>query len=407
MSPLVKPFAGIRPAPGKAADVAAPPYDVVTPEQVRAISKAQPFSFLRVSRADALLPEGVDPYSEVVYTEAARNFRNLMDQGLLVRDERPSFYAYRMTAPERSQTGIAVAVSAEAYQTGRIRKHELTRKDKEDDRVRQIEAVEAITGPVMLFHKANPDLADIMTRVVVRDPVAVAPDVDGVTHELWDISDPEGHARISALLNAMDALYIADGHHRSAAGSRVIDARRATGRVSDGFLGITFPENEVTILGYDRLVRDLNGHSVEELVSILSRDFVIRHAAGPVRPQTANAFGLCVEDRWMIIEAKVPPVSSDPVERMPVSLLARKVLQPVLGIEDQRTDPRIDFVGGEQGAERIARRIATGEMVAGFTLPAASLDDLMAVADSGGILPPKTTWFDPKLADGLISLPLN
>ena len=407
MTPLVKPFSGIRPAPGSAPDLAAPPYDVVTPAQVRAISAVQPSSFLRVSRADALLPEGTDPYSDDVYREAACSFRSLVDEGFLIRDEKPSYYAYRMTTSERSQTGVAVAVSAGAYQAGRIKRHELTRKDKEDDRVRQIEAVEAITGPVMMVHKTEPDLAGILSDVVARDPVALVPELDGVCHELWLISDQAECRRISGLLNSLDALYIADGHHRSAAASRVIDARRAMGRNSDGFLGVTFPGNEVNILGYDRLIRDLGGKTAEEFVNVLARGFHIRPAEGPVRPQTANTFGLCVENRWMTIEARVPPVSKDPVARMAVSLLARQVLEPVLGIIDQRADPRIDFVGGAKGMERIERDVATGDMAAGFTLPAASLDDLMEVADSGGILPPKTTWFDPKLADGLISLPLN
>jgi len=382
---LVRPFAGLRPAPGRAADIAAPPYDVVNTDEARAMAAGKPFCFFHVSRAEIDLPPETDPYADVVYETAAKNLQSFEESGALVRDPEPCFYVYRITAGGQSQTGIAVSASVQAYNENRIKKHELTRPAKEDDRVRQIEAVNSITGPVFTVHRANADLAMLFDGITAGVPDAVADGIGGALHELWVVSDAAKVDRIGGLINSLEVLYIADGHHRSAAGSRIAATRAAANPTHDGseayngFLAVSFPDDEVTILDYNRVIRDLNG----------------RDAAG------------FRDACWALLTPRVAPATDDPVERLDVQVLARMVLEPLLGISDQRTDTRIDFVGGSRGPEEISRRVDSGEMAIGFTFFPTSLSDLMAVADADMIMPPKSTWFEPKLADGMISLPLD
>lgn len=410
---LVSPFAGLRPAPGRAGEIAAPPYDVVNTEEARALAAGRPHSFFHVSRAEIDLPDNTDPYADEVYATAARNLSEMETGGLLIRDREACYYVYRITAGETVQTGIAVSASVEAYNENRIKKHELTRPSKEDDRVRQIEAVNSITGPVMTVHRADRNLADILSRAAQATPDAVADGIGGARHELWVVAAREAVAKISDIINGMDALYIADGHHRSAAGARIAAARRAANPSHDGteayngFLAVSFPDNEVTILDYNRVIRDLNGHSVADFRKVLEETFEIAPASAPVRPPNALTFGMYLDGTWSLLTPKAPLQAEDPVERLDVQVLARTVLEPVLGIADQRTNTRIDFVGGSRGPEEISRRVDSGEMAVGFTLYPTSLADLMAVADADMIMPPKSTWFEPKLADGMISLPLD
>lgn len=410
---LVRPFSGLRPAPGRAGDIAAPPYDVVNTDEARAIAEGRPYCFFHVSRAEIDLPPDTDPYAAAVYETAAGNLRAFEDAGALVRDKVPCFYVYRITAGETSQTGVAVSASVDAYNENRIKKHELTRPSKEDDRVRQIEAVNSITGPVLTVHRAHEELARILAVATEAPPDAVADEVGGARHELWVLSDGDAVADIADILNGMDALYIADGHHRSAAGSRVAASRRAANPNHDGseayngFLAVSFPDNEVTILDYNRVVRDLNGHTPDEFRSALESRFAIESVDEPVRPKGACTFGMYLDGEWFLLTSRDAQPTEDPVERLDVQVLARMVLEPLLGIADQRTDTRIDFVGGSRGPEEVARRVDSGEMAVGFTFYPTSLADLMAVADAGMIMPPKSTWFEPKLADGMISLPLD
>ena len=405
---LVRPFAGLRPVPERAAEVAAPPYDVVDVHEARRIVNERPLSFLRVSRAEAGLPEGVDPYSREVYEAAARNLKDLEAFGTLVRDEGPAYYVYRMTANGQAQTGVAVSASIDAYVESRIRKHELTMPEKEDDRKRQIEAVDAITGPVLMTHRANRSLASLLADAAAdREADIVVPDLDGVRHEVWTVRDADRVAAVSRAMNAMDALYIGDGHHRSAAAARVSAARRATGRSGGGFLAVCFPEDEVSILGYNRVVRDLGGLAPAELVGALARDFDVRAMDGPVCPNAPRSFGLYLAGQWHSLTLRKPDATKNPVMNLDVSLLDRLVLKSHLGIGSPATDPRISFVGGSHGVEGVAALVDSGEMAAGFTLFPCSVAELMAVADAEKIMPPKSTWFHPKLADGLISLPLD
>ncbi|MEC7488291.1 MAG: DUF1015 family protein [Pseudomonadota bacterium] len=410
---LVRPFAGLRPAAGRANEIAAPPYDVVNAEEARAAAKEKPNSFFHISRAEIDLPENVDPYSDRVYETAGKNLQRFKQQGLLVRDTSPCFYVYRITKGEKVQTGVAALASVDAYLENRIRKHELTRPSKEDDRVRQINAVNSITGPVLCVHRSEPDLSSVLDRVAASPSAAIAQNVDGACHELWVISDVGVIKQIEGLLNQMDAIYIADGHHRSAASARVAMDRRKRnslhhGRENyNGFLVVSFPQDEVRILDYNRVILDLNGLSPAEFMGILDKHFYIDNRIDPVRPSERLTFGLYLAGRWSLIRPRNQQLTQDPIKRLDVSVLSNMVFEPMLNVRDQRTDLRIDFVGGSRGPEEIARRVDSGEMAAGFTLFPTSLEDLMNVADAGMIMPPKSTWFDPKLADGMISVPLD
>ncbi|MFT4563706.1 MAG: hypothetical protein ACI9BW_003462 [Gammaproteobacteria bacterium] len=410
---LVRPFRGLRPVDGQATEIAAPPYDVINTAEARALAKNKPHSFLHVSRAEIDLPPTTDPYADAVYAKADENLRALISQGLLVRDPEEQFYVYRMSVGSKVQTGVAVSASIEAYLQNRIRKHELTRPSKEDDRVRQIESVEAMTGPVLLIYRSDTTLANALALVTAHDADSIVPDLQGVRHELWAVRDAAQVALITERLNQMDAIYIADGHHRSAAAARVAAARRAKHSGPnlngdfDGFLAVAFPDDEVTILDYNRLVRDLHGHTTAEFIDQLTKHFNVLPMNETVRPQKPLSFGMYLDHQWYGIDTKAPPRSDDPVERLDVRVLDRLVLEPLLGITDPRTDSRIDFVGGSRGPEALAERVDSGEMAIGFMLFPTSLHDLMAVADAGKIMPPKSTWFEPKLADGLISQPLD
>lgn len=410
---LVRPFAGLRPAAGRALDIAAPPYDVVNTDEARDMASEKPFCFLHVSRAEIDLPADTDPYADEVYEMAAQNLRSLEQSGALVRDTEPCFYVYRITAAGQSQTGVAVSASVQAYRENRIKKHELTRPAKEDDRVRQIDAVNSITGPVFTVHRANKQLAVLFAGITEAAPDTVADGIGGALHELWVVSDAAQVARIGALINAMDELYIADGHHRSAAGGRIAADRAAAnpshngGEAYNGFLAVSFPDDEVTILEYNRVIRDLNGRDAAGFLDALAEKFDIVKKKTPIRPAERGTFGMYLAGEWLLLRPKRPQATHDPVERLDVQMLTRMVLEPLLGIADQRTDNRVDFVGGSRGSEEIARRVNSGEMAIGFTFFPTSLNDLMAVADAGMIMPPKSTWFEPKLADGMISLPLD
>jgi uncharacterized protein (DUF1015 family) len=425
---LIKPFRALRPAPGRAAEVLAPPYDVLSSEEARVRAKGKPHSFLHVSKAEIDLDPAVDPYADAVYARAAENLRRMMAEGVLIRDEKPAYYIYRLTAHGRSQTGLAAVASVAAYEGGRIRKHELTTPIKEDDRVRQIEAVNAQTGPVMLAYPSAPVLDDMLERGAAVPPDVDALADDGVRHQLWIVDEPAAIDAFTRAADALPALYICDGHHRSAAAARVARSRNETtsnGRSSsrraalapggdgdevasahahDYFLAVLFPHHRLTILDYNRIVKDLNGHTPERLLARLRDAFAVEPFARPVRPAAANEFGLYLAARWyrLTLRPELVP-QDDPIGRLPITLLARHILEPLFGIKDQRNDRRIDFVGGGRGLDELAHRIASGEMAVAFSLYPTQMSDLMAVADAGLIMPPKSTWFEPKLADGMLS----
>jgi uncharacterized protein (DUF1015 family) len=401
---LVRPIRGLRPLPERAKDIAAPPYDVLSSDEARVRAAGKPLSFLHISKAEIDLPPETDPYSPAVYATAARNLQRLVADGVLVRDPEPTYYAYRLVMGGHSQCGLVVGASVADYDTNRIRKHEFTRPDKEDDRVRNIEALNAQTGPVLLAYPDAPDIDAMIAEAMQAAPVADAVGDGEVRHTIWKIESRPLVARITAAFDALPALYIADGHHRSAAASRVWAARGKPAIDSSGaFLAVAFPAHEMRILDYNRVVRDLNGLSMVAFLERIGERFAVTPVADPVRPARPGEFGLYVQARWYRLAIRPDLVPADPVARLDVSLLSDHLLGPVLGIADLRRDKRIDFVGGIRGLPELVRRVDSGEMACAFALHPTRMGDLMAVADSNNVMPPKSTWFEPKLADGLVS----
>jgi len=407
---LIRPFAGLRPAPALAAAVAAPPYDVLSSEEARLRAAGRPWSFLHISRPEIDLPAGTDPHACAVYAKAAENLQRMLREGVLLRDARACYYVYRLVLGEHVQTGLAAVASVREYDRNRIRRHEHTRPDKEDDRVRQIEALRAQTGPVLLAYPPAAPVDAILNAVAGGRPDFDVTADDGVRHLLWPVGDTEAIERLTALFDAMPALYIADGHHRSAAASRVAAARRAADPHPSGeaayeyFLAVAFAHHQMRILDYNRLVRDLHGNTPQRLLAGLAAAFEVEPSSGTVTPARQGEFGLYLRGQWHRLRIR-PTLAqvSDPVERLDVSLLAEHVLRPLLGVADARTDQRIECVGGVRGLAELQRRVDSGEMAAAFCLYPTRMEDLMAVADAGRVMPPKSTWFEPKLADGLVS----
>jgi uncharacterized protein (DUF1015 family) len=405
---LIQPFAALRPAPGRADDVVAPPYDVLSTNEARERANGRPWSFLHISKPEIDLPADTDPYAPAVYAKGAENLRNMIQAGVLVQDAAPCYYAYRIVMGEHSQTGIVAAASVADYDTNRIRKHEYTRPDKEDDRVRQIDALNAQTGPVLLAYPAAPEVDAILAAASSGTPDSDA-ELDGVRHTLWVIRDAATLEHITAAFNAMPALYIADGHHRSASASRIAATRRAANPAHSGsepynfFLSVIFPAHEMHILDYNRLITDLNGLSADALLEKLSAAFSVEPAASAVKPDRPGRFGLYLAGQWYRLDIRPDLIPDDPVGRLDVSLLQNNLIAPILGITDPRRDKRIDFVGGIRGLAELEKRVNSGEMALALAFHPTRMEDLMAVADANEVMPLKSTWFEPKLADGLAS----
>ena len=407
---LIHPFAGLRPAPGRAMDVAAPPYDVLSTAEARERAAGHPWSFLHISKPEIDLPPETNPYAAEVYAKAAENLKKLLDSGILKRDVAPCYYVYQLTMGTHAQTGLVAAASVADYDSNRIRKHEFTRPDKEDDRVRQIDALNAQTGPVLLAYPNAPEVDEILAQASEATPDADVTAIDGIRHTLWIIGDSATIEKLTAAFDAMPALYIADGHHRSAAASRVANARRAANDAHCGaenynfFLSVIFPHHRMKIMDYNRVVKDLNGLSAMSFLARVAEKFTLEITSGQVKPARHGEFGMYLAGVWhrLSIRPELIP-QHDPVARLDVSLLQNHLIAPALGITDPRRDKRIDFVGGIRGLEELEKRVDSGEMAVAFALFPTGMEDLMAVADAGEVMPPKSTWFEPKLADGLVS----
>ncbi|HEY7671548.1 MAG TPA: DUF1015 family protein, partial [Gammaproteobacteria bacterium] len=409
MNPLVRPFAALRPRPDTAAAVIAPPYDVVDAAEARALVAGRPHSFLHVSRPEIDFEPGASPFEERVYARGADNLAALVRNRVLEREAQACFYAYRMTSGAHVQTGIAGVASVRAYEENRVRKHELTRPDKETDRVRNMEALNAQTGPVLCAFRSTAAIDEVLREATRAAPLLEAEGPHAVVHAVWRIAEQESIVALSRELCSLTALYIADGHHRSAAAARVAAARRAKSQAADEaasyeyFLCVAFPSAALEILDYNRVVADLNGMSAAQLLERLARTFQVTRAQGVVRPEVPRTFGLYVGGNWYRLRARTKAPKGDPVARLDVSLLHGEIIEPMLGIRDPRTDRRIDFVGGIRGLEALAARVDSGKAAAAFALYPPSMDELIAVADAGLLMPPKSTWFEPKLADGLLT----
>ena len=413
--PLFSPICGIRPAPGRAQDVIAPPYDVLDSREARELAQGKPLSFLHVSKAEIDLPEGTDVHSEAVYKKAAENFEKMLKDGVLVREKKPCFYVYRLKMGEHVQTGLMVGACVDDYDADRIRKHEFTRPVKEDDRVNQIKFVKAQTGPGIIAYKQVPEIDAVIKETVQKEPAFSVIGIGGVVHTLWVIDNAADIQAISAASEQQKTVYIADGHHRSAAASRVkksmVEQRGPAHRGDEPYnvyLAAAFPVDEMKIWDYNRVVKDLNGMTPEKFLEALKKSFSVTPVKGQAKPVAKREFGLYLKKRWHLLKptAPTPDKKDDPVLALDVSVLSDLVLDKLLGIKDLRKSDRVDFVGGIRGLQELEKRVDSGEMAAAFALHPTSLDELISVADDNQVMPPKSTWFEPKLADGLVSNPL-
>lgn len=412
MSPpaLVRPFMALRPRADVAAEVVAPPYDVVSSDEARTLAAGKPASFLHISRPEIDLPPGSSPYSDEAYARGAANFKRLCEEGILRRDSEQSFYIYRMRMRDHVQTGVACIASVAAYEAGRIRRHELTRPDKENDRVRNIATLRAQTGPVLLAYQADRAIGALIEASTSVPPAVEVPGPNDTQHSLWPVVAPERIVAFLSAFDALEALYIADGHHRSGAAARVAAQRRSSATASsplasyEYFLAVAFPHDQMRILAYNRVVRDLGDSSVEALLSGIGESFAVKASDTPVQPTEPATFGMYLDGRWYRLKIRDDLVPrEDPVASLDVSLLQQHLLAPLLGIGDPRTDARIDFVGGVRGLAELERRVASGGAAVAFAMHPTQIEQLMAVADAGRLMPPKSTWFEPKLVDGLLT----
>jgi len=404
----IRPFRAFRPAEDVVDQVAALPYDVMTSDEARVMVKDKPLSFLHIDRGEISLPEGTDPHAPEVYEKAKEVLEKHIADGVFIQEETPRFYVYRLTMDGRTQTGLVCCASTIDYDAGVIKKHELTRADKEEDRVRHVDTLDANTGPIFLACRLSEKFAALLDKTVSGKTLYDFTAEDGARHEVW-LVDEEENANVISIFDGMDALYIADGHHRCASAARVGKLRReqnpggAEDEEYNFFLCVVFPEEQLKILDYNRVVTDLNGLTQDEFLDKLRENFAVdlHEGEGPSRPGGKHQFGMYLGGAWYLLTAKPGVVDDgDPVARLDVSVLQDLVLAPILGIADPRTDERIDFIGGIRGLSELKRRVNL-DMEVAFAMYATSMEDLFDIADAGLIMPPKSTWFEPKLRSGL------
>lgn len=405
---IIKPFRAIRPKQELADQVASKPYDVLNSEEAREEAKNNPYSFLHITKAEIDLPQGTAIHSQAVYDKAKQNLRQFLDEGIVFAENKPCYYVYQLVMDGRSQTGLVCASSVADYFNDVIRKHEFTRPEKEKDRIDHMKTIAAQTGNVFLAYN-NVHEIDVLiynwksTHAPAYDFVAN----DGVKHTVWAIDDDGTIAEISRLFKEkVTATYIADGHHRAASAAKV---SKALPQSEDAkyFLTTIFPASELAIMDYNRLVKDLNGMDTDDFISALHDDFTIAKSEEAVKPAKLHEFGMYLDKQWYILEARKDSYSTDPIGILDVTILSNNVLDKLLGIKDQRTDKRIDFVGGIRGLKELEKRVDSGEMRIAFSLFPVTIQQLFAIADSGNVMPPKSTWFEPKLRDGLLTHALS
>ncbi len=419
---LVRPFRALRPQRAFAAQVAAPPYDVLSREEALARARGNGLSFLHVNRPEIDVDPAIDPHDESVYARGKANLDSFIRKGVLVRDEQDSFYVYRQIMGDHVQAGLVALASLDAYQQGLVKKHELTRPPKVRDRVEHMHALGAQVGPVFSAYRAHKELDERIAKVVELHPEYDFVADDGVRHTFWVVVESAQVAEFQALLDELPALYIADGHHRSEAAANFrqefqqeLRQERGPGAAPgeapwDWFLVVVFPHDQISILDYNRVVRDLNGLASEELLARLGRDFELHEVeAASAKPAREREFAMYLDGRWLRLLPRQQVLDSlqeqgkAPSERLDIALLQDWVFAPLLGIEDQRSDERVDFVGGIRGLGELERKVDSGAWRAAFAFYPTSMESLLEVADSGGVMPPKSTWFEPKLRSGLVS----
>ncbi|MBQ7542158.1 MAG: DUF1015 domain-containing protein [Clostridia bacterium] len=406
---VFKPFKAIRPIPEYAADVAALPYDVMNSAEAREMVQGNPYSFLHVDKAEVDLDESVDLYSDAVYAKAKENLCKLESDGICKQDEKPCFYIYRQTMNGRSQTGVVGCASIDDYLNNIIKKHELTRADKEADRIRHVDTCNANTGPIFLCYRENARLNEIIAAwKESHTPVYDFISTGDVGNTVWVVDDDALIAEMSALFGQTGCFYIADGHHRCASAVNVGQRRRKENPDFDGteefnfFLAVLFPQQELEIMDYNRVIADLNGNTSEQFMDKLGEVFDVEKApVSPYKPTAKHTFGMLLDGQWYKLTTKPQYIDeSDPVRQLDVSILQDYVISPILGIDDPRRDKRIDFIGGIRGLGELERRVSL-DMRLAFSMFPTTMDDLFDIADSGAIMPPKSTWFEPKLLSGL------
>ena len=396
----LKPFAALRPKAELAAQICELPYDVMSSDEARALAAGNPLSFLHVSKPEIDLPPDTDLYSPAVYAQGRENFERLRAQGALRQDDQPCFYLYRQIMGKHAQVGLVAAASCEEYLRNLIKKHELTRVDKEDDRVRHIETLNAQTGPVFLTYRATAEFDAFVTRQIAGAPVVDFTAKDGVRHTSWTLAGAEEIQFVADQFARVDYLYIADGHHRCAAAGRICQSRQGAGH-SGQFLAVIFPHNQMQILPYNRVLKDLNGRSAAGLLQQLGTVFDIEPGGKPT-PTRKHKFAFFLAGQWHTLTLKPAfTKSTDPIEGLDVTILQKHVLAPLFGIDDPRTSKRVNFVGGIRGTAELEKLVNSGAYACAFSLFPTSIEDLMSIADAGGIMPPKSTWFEPKLRDAM------
>ncbi len=406
--PKVTPFYSIRPTPQLAPHVAALPYDVYNRKEALAEIKKEPLSFLRIDRAETQFPDEVDTYDPRVYAKARELLDTMIAEGSFIIEETPCYYIYELTMNGRSQTGVVACSSVDDYQNGLIKKHENTREDKELDRIRHVDVTNAHTGPIFLVYRSQAELNALICGAKGQAPLYDFISPDGIAHRVWRIAEPEKLSRIEACFAKLPCTYIADGHHRCASAVKVgLERRKAnpnyTGEEEfNRFLSVLFPDDQLYIMPYNRAVRDLNGLTPKDFLSAIERaGFTVEYKGKEqVSPVQKSTFGMYLSEGWYLLTAHEKLHSPDPVKGLDVSILQENLLAPVLGIQDPRTDKRIDFVGGIRGLGELERRVSE-DMTAAFSMCATSISELLSVADAGLLMPPKSTWFEPKLRSGL------
>jgi uncharacterized protein (DUF1015 family) len=401
---IIKPFKALRPKPELAKQVASRPYDVLNSEEAREEAKNNPDSFLHVTKSEIDLPVNTDTHSQAVYQKAKENLQQFIHDGILFAEEKPCYYIYQLVMNERSQTGLVCGSSVEDYFNDVIKKHEFTRPEKEKDRIDHMLAIEAQTGNVFLAYR---DVAGLDTLInewkASHQPVYDFVADDKIQHTIWIVNDDDKINSITSLFaTKVPNTYIADGHHRAASAAKV--SKQLPGNENAKyFLTTIFPASELTILDYNRVIKDLNGLPKEKIISLLQDDFMITDSDDPVKPSVHHEFGMYLDHQWYILKSKKDTFSEDPTGVLDVTILSKNILDNILHIKDQRTDKRIDFVGGIRGLGELQRRVDSGEMKLAFSLHPVSIQQLFDIADSGKVMPPKSTWFEPKLRDGLLT----
>ena len=401
---LIKPFKALRPQPELAQQVASRPYDVLNSTEAKLEAKDNPFSFLHVTKSEIDLPENTDVYSVSVYEKAKQNLEELINKGVLFKEEKPCYYIYQLLMNGRSQTGLVCVSSVEDYFKNVIKKHEFTRPEKEKDRIDHMKATRAQTGNVFMAYR---DVMEVNALIngwkATNKPVYDFTADDGIKHSIWVLDRPVIVDSITQLFNTnVPFTYIADGHHRAASAAKVSKELNGS-EDSKFFLTTIFPASQLAILDYNRIVKDLDGSSKEEFISDLQEDFRITLSPEPVKPAQLHEFGMYISGQWYILTAREGSYATDPVGLLDVTILQKNVLDKILDIDDPRTNKRIDFVGGIRGLGELEKRVNSGEMAVAFSLYPVTIEQLFAIADSGKVMPPKSTWFEPKLRDGLLT----